>query len=925
MLATIRELSAELRPARRAIPVTLDSSLERDLGLDSLARVELLARLETRLHVVLPESVLAAAETPRDLLRALSAARAPRTPRPRIEVPAAAPREAEPAPATVQTLVDMLLWHAQRHPDRPHVRVLLETGDETLTCSELLRESQAVAAGLQAQGITPGQSVALMLPTSRDYFVSFYGVLLAGAVPVPIYPPARPSQLEDHVRRHTGILGNALATMLITVPEAKPVARLLRARLERLARVCAVAELKGDSASFRAPAVAAADTALIQYTSGSTGNPKGVVLTHAQLLANIRAVGAGVQADPTDVFVSWLPLYHDMGLIGAWLATMYHAIPLIAMSPITFLLHPAKWLRAIERYRGTLSASPNFGYELCVRRVADDEIEGLDLSSLRVAFNGAEAVSPATIDRFCERYARCGFRREAMFPVYGLAEAAVGLAFPPLERGPLVDCIDRDTFTRQRRALAVAPVHRAALHFVACGHPLPGYEIRIVDDAGRELPERLEGTVQFRGPSTTDGYFRNPDATRKLFVDGWLDSGDLAYIAGGDVFITGRTKDIIIHAGRNIYPDEIEEAVGDVPGIRKGRVAAFGSPDPVSGTERLVVMAETRETDAAVRDALMARINALTLELTGTAPEDICLAPPQSILKTSSGKIRRTASRDVYERGVLGAVQRPLAWQIVRLAFGAVIPRLRALMARLRALFYAGYAWAAFALIGPVVLLLVAVLPTLDWRWRAMRSGARLLARVCGVPLTLRGLENLPAPGSACVVVANHASYLDGYALVAAMPRPISFVAKSEFQRTRLIGPFLRRIGCTFVERFDRQQGIADARRLVHAARAGQWLAFFPEGTFTRAPGLLPFHLGAFMAAAETRLPIIPITLRGTRSVLRDDSWFPRRGPVAVVVGRALDPVALAAETHDNWSLALRLRADAREEILRTSHEPDLA
>jgi len=904
--------------------VTLDSSLERDLGLDSLARVELLARLEARLHVTLPESVLAAAETPRDLLSALAGAQAPHAAGPVMPTSSPAPlHEAEPAPKTVGTLIEMLIWHAQHHPDRPHVRVLQETTDETLTCVELLREAQSVAAGLQAHGVGPGESVVLMLPTSRDYFLAFYGVMLAGAVPVPIYPPARLSQLEDHVRRHTRILANALATALITVPQAKPVARLLTARLERLTHVLTVAELKSD-AEFHAPAIAAADTALIQYTSGSTGNPKGVVLTHAQLLANIRAVGVGVNATPADVFVSWLPLYHDMGLIGAWLATLYHAIPLVVMSPITFLLHPAKWLQAIDRYRGTLSASPNFGYELCLRRVTDEEIEGLDLSSLRAAFNGAELVSPVTIDRFCERFSRYGFHREAMFPVYGLAEAALGLTFPPIERGPLIDRIERDTFLKTRQAVA-APNDPIALRFVSSGHPLPGYEIRIADRAGRELPERVEGKLEFRGPSTTTGYFRNPEATRQLIADGWLDSGDLAYIAGGEVFVTGRTKDVIIHAGRNIYPDELEEAVGDIPGIRKGRVAVFGSPDPASGTERLVVMAETHETAAAARRGLISRINALTAELTGTAPSDVCLAPPQSILKTSSGKIRRTASREAYEQGTLGAAQRPLVWQIVRLALGAVLPRLRELLRRSTALLYAAYAWTLFVSIGLVVLLLVATLPTLNTRWVAMRFGARSLARACAIPLSVHGLENLPPPERGCIAVVNHASYLDGYVLVATLPHPVSFIAKTEFQRARVLGPFLRRIGCTFVERFDRQQGIADARRLVEAARAGKWLAFFPEGTFTRAPGLLPFRLGAFNAAAEAQVPLIPITLHGTRSVLRDNSWFPRRGPISVTVGRSLDPAALAAEAHDNWSLALRLRDVARAEILRNSHEPDLA
>lgn len=929
LLAALREIAYELRPAHAPAAISLDSSLDRDLGLDSLARVELLARLEARFGVALSESELANAETPRDLLRALSAATARRPAAAVHPIPAEAAAEApgrdvEPAPMTVQTLVELLAWHALRHPNRPHIRLLRENGEEVITCRLLQRESAAVAAGLQQLGVSPGQSVAIMLPTSRDYFVSFYGVLLAGAVPVPIYPPARASQIEDHVRRHTGILDNATATLLVTVAEAKPVARLLRARLRRLAHVRTVDELKADPAAFQAPAAAAGDIAFLQYTSGSTGDPKGVVLTHANLLANIRVMGEAVEARPSDVFVSWLPLYHDMGLIGAWLATLYYAIPLVVMPPLAFLSRPSRWLRTIHRHRGTLSAAPNFAYELCLRRIADEEIEGLDLSSLRIAFNGAEAVSPTTVERFCERFARYGFRREAMTPVYGLAECAVGLAFPPLHRGPLIDRIRRDTFLTTRRAVTAAPDDETALRFVACGRPLPGYEIRVVDETGRELPDRREGRLHFRGPSATSGYFRNPEATRKLFVGDWLDSGDLGYIAGGDAYVTGRTKDIIIHAGRNIYPDEIEEAIGDLPGIRKGRVAVFGSPDPVSGSERLIVMAETRAEETATRDELVRRINALVLELTGTAPEDMCLAPPQTILKTSSGKIRRAASREVYERGAVGRTQRPVTWQMARLAAGAVLPRMRALAARAGALLYAGYAWAVFVLTMPVVWALVLLLPQPAARWSVLRAGARLFARACAVPIVVRGLEHLPPADQPCIIVANHASYLDGYALVAALPHPISFVAKAEFRQSRLIGPFLQRIGSVFVERLDRRRSMADARRLVGTARARR-LVFFPEGTFTRAPGLLPFHLGAFIVAAEASVPIVPIALRGTRSILRADSWYPRRGAVTVTVARALEPAAYRAEAADTWSLALRLRDDVRREILRASHEPDAA
>ena len=277
-----------------------------------------------------------------------------------------------------------------------------------------------------------------MLPTGREYFTAFMGTLMAGGVAVPIYPPARPSGLEEHLRRQAAILGNALAAVLVTVPEARLVARLLRAHVPSLRTVTTVADLQAGGPG---PPHAAApdDVALLQYTSGSTGDPKGVMLTHRHLLANIRAMGAAEAPTPSDVFVSWLPLYHDMGLIGAWLAGLYHGFPLAVMPPLAFLARPARWLRAICEQHGTLSASPNFGYELCLRHVSDAELAGVDLSSWRLAFDGSEPVSAGTIRRFTDRFAPYGLRPEAMTPAYGLAEAGVGLTFPPLGRGPVVD------------------------------------------------------------------------------------------------------------------------------------------------------------------------------------------------------------------------------------------------------------------------------------------------------------------------------------------------------------------------------------------------------------------------------------------------------------------------------------------------------
>ena len=677
LLEVLEELAAEIHPHRaRARSITMRDSLDRDLGLDSLARVELLARVERRLRVRIPERTFVEAETPQQLLDEILAAGATgRGAGVRAPVPVAA-GDVDPVPGDANTLVDVLMWHVREHPERVHVQFYADDSEgEILTYRRLADGAARVAAGLQHRGLHKTDAVAIMLPTSKEYFFSFMGILMAGGTPVPIYPPVRKTRIEDHLRRHQAILGNCRATTLITIPEAKPLARILKSRVPSMRDVVTVGELSIDPSGLVTPPLDTDDLAFLQYTSGSTGNPKGVMLTHANLLANIRAMSDAVNADDTDVIVSWLPLYHDMGLIGTWMSSIYNAIPFVLMSPIDFITRPERWLWAIHRYRGTLSAAPNFAYELCLKRLDDGLLEGLDLGSWRMAGNGAEPVSPSTIDLFSERFAKYGFRRETMKPVYGLAECSVGLAFPPMGREPVVDHVVREAFSKSGEAIPAAAGDPNALQFVGCGMPLRGHEIRVVDPAGVELPERREGRVQFRGPSATTGYFENPEATADLLSGDWLDSGDLGYMAGGEIFITGRRKDIIIRAGRNIYPSELEEAVGAVPGIRRGNVAVFGATDPGSGTEKLVVLAETRETDASAHEKIRSDINALATDLIGTPVDDVVLAPPQTVPETSSGKIRRATSRELYENGGVGKPPRAMWFQIARMTVRGFMAR----------------------------------------------------------------------------------------------------------------------------------------------------------------------------------------------------------------------------------------------------------
>jgi acyl-CoA synthetase (AMP-forming)/AMP-acid ligase II/acyl carrier protein len=433
----VRQLAVELHPRRRhTLRLDLDSDLDRDVGLDSLGRAELLLRLDREFKVRLPDSLIGDARCPRDLLAGVLAA-SPTVPPPAMEAISRVALPTVMEPATAATLIEVLAAHVKTYASRPHI--LLWRNDDAhtaITYGELDRNARAIAQGLLMRGVGRGDRVAIMLPTEAAFFFTFLGVLLAGAIPVPIYPPFRRAQVEDHLRRQAGILRNAQARLLVTDEDIRRVGGLLGGLVESLEQVVTAAEL-GRHGELASAMPAERDTvALIQYTSGSTGDPKGVVLSHANLLANIRAMGEAIEAGSNDVFVSWLPLYHDMGLIGAWLGCLYYGAPTAIMPPLAFLADPARWLRAIHRHRATLSAAPNFAFELCLKNVRDEDIAGLDLSTLRMVVNGADPVSPATITRFAERFGPFGFRAGAMAPVYGLAGCSVGLAFPPVGRTP---------------------------------------------------------------------------------------------------------------------------------------------------------------------------------------------------------------------------------------------------------------------------------------------------------------------------------------------------------------------------------------------------------------------------------------------------------------------------------------------------------
>ncbi|MDI6746116.1 MAG: AMP-binding protein [Rhodocyclaceae bacterium] len=936
LLDIVRSLSLEMRPGARQLETFgLDHALERDFGLDSLARVELLARIERDMGVKLAEAAFAEAETPRDLLQQMgntphsdTSATAGQTdavphaedfipPAPTITAPIEHP------PETIATLTEMIDWHVAHHGDRVHITLYGEEEHSSdISYRTLQAEAHALAAGLLEHGVQPGDRIAIMLPTGREFFAAFYGALYAGGVPVPLYPPARPSQLEDHMRRIAGIVANAEAAVLVTDPRAKLLGHLLSAQCASLRLVATPADVSRPGSPPALPPLKTEDIAFLQYTSGSTGNPKGVVLTHANLLANLRAMeqASGVTAD--DIFVSWLPLYHDMGLIGACLGSLTLGFHLVLMSPLAFLARPQRWLATIHRHRATVSAAPNFAYEMCANKLDERDLAGLDLSCWRLAFNGAEPVSTETLARFAERCAPYGFNPAAMTPVYGLAESSVGLVFPPLGRGPLIDCVDRRTLSTTSIA---RPVHGDTEHaqkIVTCGRVLPDHALRIIDASGRELPERTQGRVQFRGPSSTSGYYRNPEATAKLLDGDWLNTGDLGYLAAGELYLTGREKDIIIRGGHNIYPQELEEAASHVAGVRRGGVAVFPATDPRTGSERLVVLAETLERDAEARNRILVEINRLAVDLIGLPADDIVLAPPRSVLKTSSGKIRRAACREHYERGTLIATQRAPWQQMLRLFWAGFAARAGQTIHRATSRSWSIWAWAVFATLVPLAWVLIALAPGLVLRRHIAKACARLALMLTGLNPRVEGLQHLAAEdGSPLLVVTNHASYLDGLILTAVLPPRFAYVGKKELLGNLFAAIPLRRLGCAFVERFDGARGVEDTRMVETRVRNGESLIFFPEGTFRSEPGLLPFRLGAFVIAANTGATVVPITLTGTRALLPGNSLRPHHSNLQVLAGEPLT----AQENPDNWQAALQLRNAARDQIMAQLGEPDSA
>ena len=919
LLSLVSGLLEEIGSREAAHKVELHSSLERDLGLGSLERVELLVRVESRFGRRLPDETAQTAESPAEWLKALSHAESSQVTQSRYPIRQPA-EDAPPAPAEARSFTEVLRGHANAVPDRVQVHLLEERWGQEISYSHLFHEASEVAAGLVASGLQRNDTVAIMLPTCAEFFYSFLGVMLAGGIAVPIYPPARPDKIEEYVRRQSLILKNAGVRFLISFDQVRAVSKVMGLSLPGRVELTTAQALQHRGRGGRTPQVAPADAFFIQYTSGSTGHPKGVVLTHENVLANVRGIGRAVEARPDDAVVSWLPLYHDMGLIGSWLFSVYHGFPITVMSPLAFLSRPERWLWALSDSRGTLCPAPNFSFELCARKIQDEAIEGVDLSAWRVAINAGEPVLPDTLSRFAERFGRYGFRPESYVPCYGLAESSVALTFPPINRAPRIDVITREDFKVEGRAVPARPDATAVLRFVANGKPLPGHEVRIVNDEGQDVAERIQGRVLFRGPSKTEGYFRNPEATAAVVdEDGWMDSGDLGYLADGEIYITGRKKDCIIKAGHNIIPQEVELAAADAAGVRRGCVAAFGSVDPESGTERLVVVAETRSANPSEPERIKADIVRLVDEAIGLPPDHVELVPPQTVPKTSSGKIRRLESRALYESGQLGDTAKPPWLQVARLwmenAGTWAAHGLRGGAGRTLA-FLDSVGKQKMALAGG---LLARLSPSQRIAAAIVRGTAGLLSRVAHVEVQ----SNHGESGAPVLFVAGRAGPNDALHLLSALPGPTVLAGEQGLRSLAWAMAFL--LEPLLIRQEDFGPGNATLRQDVqHALEGGCSVLLLSDAPAAGGPSRSRFRLEPIQAAGDAGSPIVPVHIGEEALESTANNGGRRRQRVSVKVGRphAFSNNGLHSDLHDgDLNGAAQLRDELRREIAQLARQ----
>jgi len=546
-----------------------------------------------------------------------------------------------------------------RTPERVAVFLQFPNADDLpVTLDQLLRGSQSFAQTYVREGIQPGDVIVLILQHGESLLYAFWGAILHGAIPS-IMPFLTEKLSPERYRADlSSLMSVTKPAAIVTYPEFETEVRsaLREGDSVRSVIVTDKIEPKTDldldalSGFQRKPD----DIVLLQHSSGTTGLQKGVALSHQSVFNQLDAYGKALALNNDDVVVSWLPLYHDMGLIAGFIMPILSGIPLVLISPFDWVRAPYKLMQSLTKYRGTLTWLPNFAYNFCAQKIRDRHLEGVDLSSLRAMINCSEPVRWESHRSFYEKFKSYGLRWESLQTSYAMAENVFGVTQSPLGNEPVIDEIDREAFMTER--VAKKPLDgRPSMKVMSSGRPLENVKLRILDENGKDVPARVVGEVALKSDCMLTGYYNREDVTAKAFADGWYLTGDYGYIANGDVFVSGRKKDMIIVGGKNVYPQDLEALTYEVSGVHGGRSVAFGIYDEAQGTEDVVIIAEVDSEDPAEQQKIADAIRQHVTKNSAIALRYVKVVDPKWIVKTSSGKTARTANKEKFMKELQGS------------------------------------------------------------------------------------------------------------------------------------------------------------------------------------------------------------------------------------------------------------------------------
>jgi acyl-CoA synthetase (AMP-forming)/AMP-acid ligase II len=550
-----------------------------------------------------------------------------------------------------ENFTQRLIYHLNLHPEQTAI-ILQQAGqtDLPLTYRALISGAANCRRKLQANGVNPGDVVILIAQHGPALVFGYFGAILSGAIPS-ILPyqteKLQPEKYRSDIKR---LLHVTRPAAVITSREQSSDVRALLPGYKAPPLIVLLEEphnedfVREDMSGIERDAE---EIALLQHSSGTTGLQKGVALSFRSIINQINSYGRAIHLSTEDVVVSWLPLYHDMGLIAGFLMPVLFGVPLVLMSPFDWIKAPQKLLQSISKYRGTLCWMPNFAFNFCAGKIRDRHLAGVNLSSLRMLINCSEPVKNESHQLFVEKFAPFGLKPETLAVSYAMAENVFAVSQTAPGAAPRVEWIDREMLQKQLRAEPVKN-NQPYTEVVSCGHPIEGTEMRIANSATPILPEKSIGEIHIRSNCMLTEYYNRPEETQKSLHDGWFSTGDYGYLSGGELFVTGRKKDVIIVGGKNIYPQDLEYLAMQVRGVHPGRVVVFGVFDPVAGTEEVVLVAEIDEAETASEGLIAEDIRKAVTTASDVVLRKVALVRPHWLIKTSSGKIARAANRDKY-------------------------------------------------------------------------------------------------------------------------------------------------------------------------------------------------------------------------------------------------------------------------------------